>query len=206
MSSCVKGAVCLSGNIQTQMGSKLCSVISRRPSSSCCFCLNPGNSKKNYTQLSVFENCPSNVSQTTHRSFVSSCISKDRGKLWSLTVKDLLNAGAPQRRHLKISLANHAMSMRLVVPKQGMLPKIDCSAGSLSWPRGCASAGLIFGLLVSYSGSEPIHAEGAQGDDDEEDDYGSSYVKLSRGKKVYTDYSVIGEDTLPAFHAVLRDH
>ncbi|PON91650.1 OTU domain containing protein [Trema orientale] len=191
ISTSAKNAVCLSGNIQSQMGSKLCSVISRRPASSCFFCSNPGNSKTKYTRLSVSENYPSNVSQTTHRSFVSSCFSKERGKLWSLTVKDLVNAGGPQRRHLKISLANHALS--LVVPKQRMLPKISCNGGP-SWRPGCASAGLICGLLVCYSSSGPVHvhAEAAQGGDDEEDDCDSSHMKLSRGRNIYTDYSVIG--------------
>ncbi|XP_062117617.1 OVARIAN TUMOR DOMAIN-containing deubiquitinating enzyme 4 isoform X2 [Humulus lupulus] len=191
-SSSAKAAVCLSGYIQTQMGSKMSSMMSRRPSSSSCFCLNSGNSNTKYTHLFVSKNHPSSVGRTSQRNFVSSCFSKEKGKLWSLTAKDLVSTEGTQRRHLKISIANHAMNMRVVVPKgikQRMLPKVNCNVGPISWPSGCASAGLICGLLVCYSSSEPIHAEGARGGNDDCD---SSRVKLSHGKKVYTDYSIIG--------------
>lgn len=179
--ACTKSVACLSSNIETQMGSKLCSVVSRRPYSSYCFRLHPRNPKTKYTHLSVSKNHPSNMSPTFHKSFVSSCFSKERGKLWSLTVKDSVSAPGLQRRHLKISLANTSMCMRLLVPKQ-----------RISWPPGCATAGLIGGLLVFHSSSKPVQAEAAQSDDDSEDECDSSYAKLSHGKKVFTDYSIIG--------------
>ena len=81
------------------------------------------------------------------------------------------------------------MNVRLLVPKQGVLPKIKCNVGSVSWPQGCASAGLMFALLVCYSSSEPVHAESAQ---KKEDKKGECYTN-SHGKKVYTDYSITGE-------------
>ncbi|XP_024031187.1 OTU domain-containing protein At3g57810 [Morus notabilis] len=179
--ACTKSIACLSGNIQTEMGSKLCSVVSRRPYSSCCFCLYPGNSKTKYAHLSVSKNHLSNSSPTFQKSFVSSCFSTEKGRLWSLALKDLVSAAEPQRRRLKISLANTAMSIRLLVPKQRMLVKINSG-----------TAGLLGGLLICYSSSKPAHAEVARSDDDSEDDCDSSYVKFSHGKKVYTDYSITG--------------
>ncbi|KAF4361990.1 hypothetical protein F8388_020797 [Cannabis sativa] len=193
ISSSAKGAVCLSGYIQTQMGSKMSSMMSRRPSSSRCFCFNPGNSNTKYTHLFVSKNHLSSVSRTSQRNFVSSCFSKETGKLWSLTAKDLVSAEGTRGRNLKISIANHALNMRIVVPKgikQTMLPKVSCNVGPISWPSGCASAGLICGLLVCYSSSEPLNAESAQGGNYKKDDCDSPHVKLSHGKKVYTDYSI----------------
>ena len=91
------------------------------------------------------------------------------------------------------------MNMRVFVPKQRMFPKVDCNVGPISLPPGSASAGLIFGLLVCYSTFEHVHAEAAR-DDDEGDDCDPAYVKLSHGKKVYTDYSITGEQRpLPTF-------
>ncbi|KAM3690421.1 hypothetical protein ACJW31_09G120200 [Castanea mollissima] len=79
--------------------------------------------------------------------------------------------------------------MKLLVPKQGMLPKIKCNVGPVSWPQGCASAGLIFGLLVCCSSSEPTYAGAPHKEGHKEEE---SCVKLSHGKKVYTDYSITG--------------
>lgn len=64
--------------------------------------------------------------------------------------------------------------------------------GPLSWPRGCASAGLIGGLLVCNSTSEPVHAEAAHSEENQED----PSVTFSHGKKVYTDYSITGEQNV----------
>jgi hypothetical protein len=58
------------------------------------------------------------------------------------------------------------MNVRYFVPrKERIFPKI-----------------FVFGLLVCYSSSEPVHAEVSQAKEDQ----------MSHGKKVYTDYSVIG--------------
>lgn len=50
-----------------------------------------------------------------------------------------------------------------------MLPRIKCNVGPVSWPQGCALAGLIFGLLVCYSSSEPADAEAAREKGDKEE-------------------------------------
>ncbi|KAE9466023.1 hypothetical protein C3L33_02071, partial [Rhododendron williamsianum] len=47
---------------------------------------------------------------------------------------------------------------------------------------------LIGGLLVCNSTSEPVHAEAAHSEENQED----PSVTFSHGKKVYTDYSITG--------------
>lgn len=192
ISTPAKNVVYLSARVQSEMGSNICAAISRRPSGSCSFNLYSGNSKTNYRSSSVSRtvSSPSFIGQTFQGSCFRSCFSNQGG---NLQVKCVGSAKGPQRKRLEISLACQNLNMRLLVPKQGMLPRIKCEVGPISWPQGCASAGLIFGLLVCYSSSELAHAEAAREKGNKEDDCNLSYVKFSHGKKVYTNYSVIGE-------------
>ncbi|XP_050244741.1 OVARIAN TUMOR DOMAIN-containing deubiquitinating enzyme 4 isoform X3 [Quercus robur] len=169
------------------MGSKICAAVSRGPSNLRCFYLYPGHSKTNYGSMSVSKilSTPSRANQTFHGSCFRSYFSNQRG---NLLVKCLSSKG-PQKRHLEISLACQNLNMKLLVPKKGMLPKIKCNVGPVSWPQGCASAGLIFGLLVCCSNSEPTHAEASHKEGHKEEE---SCAKFSHGKKVYTDYSITG--------------
>lgn len=181
-----KNVVCMSGCIEMQMGSKLCSVVSRGASSSCCYRLQPWKSGNKFGRLSLTNSHPSETGQTPHgRSCFRSCFSTEMGNSRSLTVNF-----RPQKRSLEISSACRGMNTRILVARQGMFPKIKCNVGPVSWLQG-ASAGLMFGLLICNS-SEPAHAEAACKKDDKEDDSDLSYVKFSHGKKVYTDYSIIG--------------
>ncbi|KAI6696716.1 hypothetical protein NL676_016835 [Syzygium grande] len=84
------------------------------------------------------------------------------------------------------------MNAKLLFTKQGMPSEVRYSVRRISWPRGRASAGLLLGLLFCYSSVEPVHAEAANDNGKEENCKDSSYAKISRGKKVYTDYSVTG--------------
>lgn len=188
ISTCAKNVVHLSAHFQSQMGSKICAAVSRGPSNLRCFYLYPGHSKTNYGSMSVSKilSTPSCADQTFHGSCFRSYFSNQRG---NLLVKCLSSKG-PHKRHLEISLACQNLNMKLLVPKKGMLPKIKCNVGPVSWPQGCASAGLIFGLLVCGSSSEPTHAEASDKEGHKEEE---SCVKLSHGKKVYTDYSITGE-------------
>lgn len=175
----------------------MCSLVSQGPSSSFSFYFYTGHSKPKHNYISVSEtfSCPSVTgSQTFQGSCFVSGFSKRSGSSRSLTVKSLIGSrGTSKRgtykRSLNISLTCQNMNVRLLVPKQGMLPKIKCNVGSVSWPQGCASAGLMFALLVCYSSSEPVHAESTQKKENKEDEC----YNISHGKKVYTDYSVTGE-------------
>ena len=98
-----------------------------------------------------------------------------------------------ESRQLEISWASQSMKIRLLLPKQGTFKKFKCIGGPISQPPGCVSAGLVFGLLVCYSSSESVCAEAAEAKEGKEDECESSRAKFSHGKKVYAEYSVIGE-------------
>ncbi|XVE96042.1 hypothetical protein REPUB_Repub02eG0187100 [Reevesia pubescens] len=187
ISTCTKNVVHLSG----RMSSSLCSVISRGPSSSCCYYLYSGPKPK-YTDLSVC-NTTSSSPAIGYQEFQAGCFrSSRRSKFQSLTVKESNSDKGKQKRQLEISWAGQSMKIKLFLPEQGPLQKFKCIGGPISWPPGCVSAGLVFGLFVCYSSSEPIHAEAAGAKEGKEDECESSHSKFSHGKKVCTDYSVIG--------------
>ncbi|KAL9411891.1 hypothetical protein AB3S75_045485 [Citrus x aurantiifolia] len=190
--ACAKNVVNLGGRFQGQMGGNICGVTYRGPSSSCCFYLCSGQSKKNYAGISrTISSSSLNVFQPFQATCFSPGLTKPRCNLWPLTIRSFIGSRGSQKRHIEISLACRSMKMRLLVPNQGVLPKLKPNAGPIDWPTGCASAGLICGLLVCYSSSK-AHAEAADEKEDGEEDYDLSNVKYSHGKKVYTDYSVIG--------------
>lgn len=193
ISACAKNVVKLSGRFQGQMGGNICRVTSRGPSSSCCFHLCSGLSKKNYAGVSRTISCSSlNGLQSFQAPSFGPGLTKSRCSLRSLTIRSFIGSRGSEKRHLEISLACQSMKMRLLVPNQGVLPKLKLNAGPIDWPKGCSSIGLICGLLVCYSSSKPVHAEAANEKEDEEEDCDLSNVKYSHGKKVYADYSVIG--------------
>lgn len=188
ISTCAKNVVHLRG----RLSSSLCTVISRGPSSSYCYCLYSGPKTK-YTDLSVsntISGSPAIGCQELQAGYFRS--SSQSRKFQSLTVKESISDQRKQKRQLEISWASQRMKMRFLLPKQGTLKKFKCIGGPISWPSGCVSAGLAFGLLVCYSSSEPVHAEASGEKVDKEDECGSPHTKFSHGKKVYTDYSVIG--------------
>lgn len=182
-----KTTVCLNDCTQMQMGSMICSVVSRGASSSCCYALQTGKSGTKFVHFSNSKTRPSSIGQTSYASCFKSFFSKEIGNSQSLTV----NAGGPHKRCFDISFACHGMKTRLLVSGQGMLPKIKCNVRRVSWPQGCTSSGLLFGLLVCNC-AESAPAQAAHKDNKEENS-NLSYVKFSHGKKVYTDYSIIGE-------------
>lgn len=183
-------AVVLKGRTQLLMSSSIHGLWSRGISTSSSSNLFSWKSEINNVGLSYCTklSCSTIMGQTIRGGFLGSCCSKQRGnaKFFSSVV--------PRKRYHEISLACQSMNMRLLVPKQKMLRKVKCTLGPVSWPRGCASVGLIFGLLVCNSSSEPAHAETHSKNDNRKDDCNEyeSNVKFSHGKKVYTDYSVIG--------------
>ncbi|KAK7392835.1 hypothetical protein VNO78_21284 [Psophocarpus tetragonolobus] len=181
-------AVILRGRSPLLMSSNIHGLWSRGASTSFSSSLSPGKSEISHVGLSICPNlsCSTVMGQTIRGGF-GSCCSKQRGNA------RLFSSVVPRKKYHEISLACQSMNMRLLVPKQKMLHKVKCNLRPVSWPRGCASVGLIFGLLVCNASSEPAHAESHSENENRKDDYEcESNVKLSRGKKVYTDYSVIG--------------
>lgn len=190
-------AVVLKCHTQLLMSSNICGLWSRGISSSCSFSLCLRNSGINHVGLSICTKSSSStiMGQTIRGGCLGSCCSKQRGN------NQFFSSGTPWKKQRKISFACHSMDMRLLVPKQKMLSKVKCNVGTTTWPRGCASVALIFGLLVCNLNSEPAHAETDSENENRKNDCNEyeSNVKFSHGKEVYTDYSVIG-----ALHNLLR--
>ncbi|XP_065856388.1 OVARIAN TUMOR DOMAIN-containing deubiquitinating enzyme 4-like isoform X2 [Euphorbia lathyris] len=182
----------LRGNVQL-MGSTVLNLVSSRQSTSCCFFSYPARSSENYSRLSVSKALSSPSVQTFHTSCFGSGSSGKNGSCQSFTVKGLFSSRGSLRRHLNVSLQCQNLNMRLSLSRRGMLSKLKGNVGSVSWSHEYASAGLILGLLVCHSSSEPTHAHAeAAAEKKDEDDSDLPYVRFSHGKKVYTDYSVIG--------------
>ncbi|KAK7278856.1 hypothetical protein RJT34_23894 [Clitoria ternatea] len=183
-------AVFLRGRTRLLMSSNIQSLWSQGTSISFSSTLFPGQSETNHVGLSICTKLSSstNMGQTIRGGFLGSCCSNQKGntRLYSSVV--------PRKRYHEISLTWQSMNMRLLVPKHKILRKVKCNLGPISWPRGCASVGLIFGLLVCNVSSEPAHAESNSDNQNRKDDCNEyeSNVKFSHGKKVYTDYAVIG--------------
>lgn len=208
ISTCVKSVVHLSGRVQ-YLGGTILNVVSGGQSTSCCFSSYPGHSKSNYARLSVSKtpSGPSVISfHTLKRTCFGSGLSKQRGNLRPFTVKGLVNCRGPLKRHCYISLPRQYMNVRFSLSKQRILSKIKGNVGSISWSQAWTSTGLILSLLVCYSSSEPTHAEAAmEKKDKEEDDHNLLDVKLSHGKKVYADYSIIGKHHSPVYIQFVKD-
>jgi len=194
ISTCVKNVVHLSSRVQ-QMGSTILNVVSGGQTTSCCFSSYPGLSRSSYSRLSVSKtfSCPSISYQMIQSNCFGSVLTKQRADLQSFSVKGVVRSRGPLKRQFNISLPCQIMNLRFSVSKQGVLSKVNDNTGSISWSQGYPTTGIIFGLLVCYSSSEPTHAEAATHKNEEEDNCNLSDIKFSHGKEVYRDYSIIGE-------------
>lgn len=123
----------------------------------------------------------------SHKSLLGSDIVNQRTNLQFSTVKTAMRLPKTRR---DLSIGSRNMNLRLLFPKQGIISKIKWSLVPGSWMQGCATAGLVMGLTVCNSTTEPVHAETKE---NTEDDCSSSTGNFSHGKQVHTDYSVTGE-------------
>ncbi|KAI4348739.1 hypothetical protein L6164_009425 [Bauhinia variegata] len=184
--------VVLKGRSQLLLSSNFSGPWFQGKSGSCCFNLRTRQSTRNHAGLSIWStsSCSTITVQISRGNCLGSCFSKQKGNI------QFFCSGGPRRRHLENSFACQSINTRLLVPKPEMLPKVKCNVGPssrpITWPRGCGSAGLIFGLLVCYSSSKPEHAEAYNENENKKDKCDESRVQFSHGKKVFTDYSVIG--------------
>ena len=74
-----------------------------------------------------------------------------------------------------------------------MLPMSKCNVETITWPCGFVSTGLIFMLLLCNLSCAPAPAKADAKNENKKDDGDGPSVKFSNGKKIYTDYSVIGK-------------
>ncbi|XP_057468086.1 OVARIAN TUMOR DOMAIN-containing deubiquitinating enzyme 4-like [Actinidia eriantha] len=190
-STYLKNVIRLRGCAQRQMSNHMSGIVPQSRSSSCCYYISTGYCKPKYTGKSVTKrnSCSTVIGfQASQGNCLGSFILKQRSNWHSLTVKNKVNFRQARNICFDFSSGCRSLNVKLSVPNQGIIPKIKCNVGPLSWPRGCASTGLIFGLLVCFLTYEPVHAEAAQPEEKKED----SSVNLLHGKKVYIDYSIIG--------------
>lgn len=194
-STCVKNVVRMTGRVQ-YMGSTIWNVVSSRQSTSCCLALCSSHSGSNYSGLHFLKtlSCPSIRFHTLQKNCFRSNFSKQRSNLQSLSVEGVVRCRGPLKRRFNISFPCQDMAVRFSISKQEMLSKIKGNVGSVSWSQRYAATGIIFGLLLCYSSSEPTHAEAATQKMEDSDNCNTS--KLSHGKEVYTNYSIIGERQL----------
>ncbi|KAI4300735.1 hypothetical protein L6164_034075 [Bauhinia variegata] len=181
-------AIVSKGRSQLLLSSNFCGLWFQGKSGSCCFSLRTGQSTINHAGLPIWSTstCSTIMGQIIRGNCFGSCFFKQKGNI------QLFCSRGPRRRHLKISRACRSISMRLLLLKANMLPKVKGNVGPITWPRRCASPGLILGLLLCYSSFKPVPAESYSENEDKKDDSDESHVQFSHGKKVYTDYSVIG--------------
>ncbi|XVF75848.1 hypothetical protein PTKIN_Ptkin13bG0219900 [Pterospermum kingtungense] len=184
ISTCAENVV----HLRSWVSGSICSVISRGPSGSYCYCLFSGPKTK-YNNLAAVSNTISGSPAIGFHELQAGCFHSSRrsGTFQSLTVKESISDKGKQKRQFEVSCAGQSMKLRLSLPKQGTLQKFKCIGGPIFWPPGCVYNGLAFGLLICYPSSEPAHAEAAGGKEGQEDECESFH-----GKRVYTDYSVIG--------------
>lgn len=94
ISTPAKNVVYLSAHVQSEMGSKTCAVVSRKPLGSSSFYLYPGHSKTYCGSSPIYKtvSSPSFIGQTFQGIYFRSCFSYQRG---SLQVKCVGRANGP---------------------------------------------------------------------------------------------------------------
>ncbi|KAL9232792.1 hypothetical protein vseg_007859 [Gypsophila vaccaria] len=193
--TCTNLVLPVTGRFQKQMRSHLCDTSST-PFSSCSIFFRQGTSRsRRYTRICVpgtyscFSNCSSKACQQIQYKPV---VSSKKGCFPTLTFKSLATPGSSQETFVDYSSWYQKASVRILAPKRRLLSNLKCNVGPFSCTRGYGAAGIMSGLLVCYSTSNSVHAEAAGINIDGDDGANSSSAYLSHGKKVYTDYSVIG--------------
>lgn len=143
--------------------------------------------------------CSSIGSQIKGRCLTSSLFKSRRNLLASIMRSSISSTG----HHMCLRLLSRArnLSLRLSVPSHERVSKISWGLKRGNCKKGTTSIGLIFGLCAS-STSEPGNAEASErpvtvDEEEEEVEDDSSSTRSSHGKRVYSDYFIIGEQWHP---------
>ncbi|XP_009627223.1 OVARIAN TUMOR DOMAIN-containing deubiquitinating enzyme 4 [Nicotiana tabacum] len=175
------------------MTSRFCNIVLQAPANSLRFCISTKPTKLHYSTISTSKShcfLSSINFDGSHKRCVGSSISKLKSSCHSLTLKTAVNPRYTWKACCDISLRSQNVNMRLSLPTQSKIPKNRCKLAHISGQRHHTCAGLFSGLLVCYSTSELVHAESSG--ENRANNCHSSATGYSHGKKVYTDYSVIG--------------
>ncbi|XAR69431.1 hypothetical protein NMG60_11001002 [Bertholletia excelsa] len=125
-----------------------------------------------------FQRQMNNHISALRKSFSGSCIFKQNNGCHSLMVKNRVNSKT-WKISVDFSLVCQNVSVKVFVPRPKRVAKIKCNV---------EPTGLDLGSLVCSSTSRRVHSIDTESSDCKEN---SSFI-LPHGKKVYTDYSIIG--------------
>lgn len=151
-----------------------------------------------YIELDALSSPSATRSQESQRCCFGRGFAKHGKILRSVTASYSGGAERARRRHFALSLGSKSTNVKLLLPRQEDSTKIKYNVGSSWRARGLAYRTLFVGLLVCCSSFKPIHAEAANDKGNKGNDDASSDVKVSHGKRVYTDYSITGTSS-PGF-------
>lgn len=193
--SCTKNVLPASGHFQKQMRSRIDNMGSPPATSSCCLILKQGISRIRNSRISVsrksswFSDCSFRAYQWIQ---CRAGVSSKKGSCPLLTVKSSAKSRGSQETSIGFSSWPQDASIKIWMPKRRLLSDLKCDVGPFSLSKGYGAASLISGLLVCYSISNSAHADASEEMREKKQCTESSTDHVSHGKKVYTDYSVIG--------------
>eukprot|EP00268_Persea_americana_P061871 TRINITY_DN7872_c0_g1_i3.p1 TRINITY_DN7872_c0_g1~~TRINITY_DN7872_c0_g1_i3.p1 ORF type:complete len:193 (-),score=23.62 TRINITY_DN7872_c0_g1_i3:33-611(-) len=180
-------------SIKRQMSTQACR-LSRSPSSSCCSFLHSGKFWQRCAALTIWRtlSCLSIGSQIQGRCLMSRFF-KTRISWLPFIMRISVSSKGHQMlsRGLRLLSRGRNMSLRLSVPSLERVSKFSWGAKRANWQRGSISAGMIFGLCASFA-SEPGNAEVSKRPETVDEKEDESSTRSSHGKRVYSDYSIIG--------------
>lgn len=198
ITTCAKRSVHVVESIKSQMSSQACR-LSRSPSSSCCSFFHSGKFWQRCATLTIWRtlSCLSISSQIQGRCLMSRFFKTKISWLPFIMRISVSSKGHQMclrllSRGLRLWSMGRNMSLRLSVPSLERVSKFSWGAKRANWQRGSISAGMIFGLFASFA-SEPGNAEVSKRPETVDEEVDELSTRSSHGKRVYSDYSIIGE-------------
>lgn len=173
ITTCSRNAI----HIKRHLGTQLSRVVAQGSYKFCCYGFFSGLSKRNYTGFGVsVSNRPSSWT--------------DKGLCGSVLIN---RSTVGSKGKLEVSFLSPDAKMKF--------SEIKCNMRNLYWYSRFAYTGVIVSLLLCYSSTcQSAYAEGSMDKDDNninKDTCNKSCDgKFHNGKRVYTDYSIIGKRPL----------
>uniref|UniRef100_A0A7C9AJ38 Ubiquitin thioesterase OTU n=1 Tax=Opuntia streptacantha TaxID=393608 RepID=A0A7C9AJ38_OPUST len=185
--ACGKSVLNLCGYFQEQMRGHVCNTVSLTSSGSYMLKQRSSQNKYSYSLVPSISSCLSDGGFRGSQGI--QCRSGAVNK-WehfpSLMVKRPVKPKELQEKLIDFWSGNQNGSLSTLVTTRN----IKCNFGS--WSNGTVTAGVVSGLLVCYASADSVHAEASDEKGDREDCGEPSSARFSHGKKVCTDYTVIG--------------
>ncbi|KAG9133752.1 hypothetical protein Leryth_018454 [Lithospermum erythrorhizon] len=190
---CMKNVTSFSGSSYRNMNNNICDVSFGGSAHMHSFRIGVGKANYDTTLASSSNSFTSSVRlRTSHRSCLGSINAKQINGHHSLQLNWIRDSRFSLKTCSDISFHSHDVKLRLLMPNNGNMTKSKYSIHPGSRRQCYGLVSLLIGSLVCCSYSEPSYAEASDAKNIKEDNCGSSPACFSHGKKVYTDYSVIG--------------